>query len=350
MEIVINYSGKWGNSFLSPPNELNEDDVLNNKNVSIHKDRSYVASLSNLNSLKGDVLDFYKKRDISLDTVYGVIYRLCGATYNLEKLKIKDKSIISSLIKNKKISFESKEIETQETVFLRNKELSSERESYSGLPDDSFLKLENIQKYLNVLNYNRENLLKYLLEDKFFEQETEINDILTLLNLLNESLDKKNGFLIKEDEIEFVNNKYKILFEKEIESKSNLRLLAINKAMKEFSEVNVNSKKYLTSNNTLAGISLNGKSFTLKDLMKKFAEKKIVYGNPYIINSWIKDEENGKNINFNKKLSKSHGQLIINIECDYDTSLELETMIYNAGVSSFYVGKKGLAYIKEIIV
>ena len=33
-----------------------------------------------------------------------------------------------------------------------------------------------------------------------------------------------------------------------------------------------------------------------------------------------------------------------------DPQQQLEEMIENAGVSSFYLGKKGLAYVEEIII
>ena len=41
---------------------------------------------------------------------------------------------------------------------------------------------------------------------------------------------------------------------------------------------------------------------------------------------------------------------MIELPLEKDKARELESMINNAGVSSFYLGKKGLAYVSEIRV
>ena len=47
-------------------------------------------------------------------------------------------------------------------------------------------------------------------------------------------------------------------------------------------------------------------------------------------------------------LTKTSGQLEITIDVDRDKAKEIRNLIENAGVSSFYLGKKGLAYVKSI--
>ena len=47
-------------------------------------------------------------------------------------------------------------------------------------------------------------------------------------------------------------------------------------------------------------------------------------------------------------LTKASGQLEINIDIDKDKAREIKTMIENAAVSSFYLGKKGLAYVSDL--
>lgn len=47
-------------------------------------------------------------------------------------------------------------------------------------------------------------------------------------------------------------------------------------------------------------------------------------------------------------MTKASGQLEINIDVDRDKAKEIKTLIENAGVSSFYLGKKGLAYVTNI--
>ena len=47
-------------------------------------------------------------------------------------------------------------------------------------------------------------------------------------------------------------------------------------------------------------------------------------------------------------LSKASGQLIINLNISKEQARDLEEKIEDAGVSSFYLGKKGLAYVTDI--
>ena len=47
-------------------------------------------------------------------------------------------------------------------------------------------------------------------------------------------------------------------------------------------------------------------------------------------------------------LTKSSGFLDIRIDVDKDKAIEIESLIRNAGVSSFYLGKKGIAYVSDI--
>ena len=47
-------------------------------------------------------------------------------------------------------------------------------------------------------------------------------------------------------------------------------------------------------------------------------------------------------------LTKASGKLIINLNISKEQARDLEEKIENAGVSSFYLGKKGLAYVTDI--
>ena len=98
-----------------------------------------------------------------------------------------------------------------------------------------------------------------------------------------------------------------------------------------------------TKSGGISGISKRG--FTKKDFMDRYTtgKKKRVWGNPYMRNEWVDGE--GK---VNLLLTKASGQLEINLDIEADKAKELKTMIDNAGVSSFYLGKKGLAYVSGI--
>ena len=47
-------------------------------------------------------------------------------------------------------------------------------------------------------------------------------------------------------------------------------------------------------------------------------------------------------------MTKASGKLEIIIDIERDRAKEIKKMIENAGVSSFYLGKKGLAYVTDI--
>ncbi|QXW27038.1 hypothetical protein KXJ74_06330 [Acinetobacter johnsonii] len=108
------------------------------------------------------------------------------------------------------------------------------------------------------------------------------------------------------------------------------------------------SKKYdltnaLTKSGGLSGISKRG--FTKKDFMDRYTtgSKKLIWGNPFLLKEKKKGEGEVVSI-----LSKASGQLIINLNISKDQARDLEEKIENAGVSSFYLGKKGLAYVTDI--
>jgi hypothetical protein len=49
-------------------------------------------------------------------------------------------------------------------------------------------------------------------------------------------------------------------------------------------------------------------------------------------------------------LTKASGQLEINIDVDMKKGQEIKDLIEYAGVSAFYLGKKGLAYVSNVRV
>lgn len=338
MIIEINYDSKWGNSFLSEPDEKGK--------------RTYVAATSRLKSPgnKDNALGYYKEKEISLSTVYGILYRLLGARKSLSKLLESDDSILSTLIKEDKISFKIEdEVKWEELVFLRNTTGSYDQNSYSGIPNEDLLSLKGIVSAISVLFYSREQLMDFILSSKHFPVKLENLSILEIAKKIEES-GKNPDLKISEDEFNAVNEAMIDITEKEIHQKASLALLAINKSMILYCKEKGLSSEFLTANNTFAGISLNGNTFTLKDFMKKFANPKTIYGNPYVANYKEKNPITGKYHDAGKKLNKSSGILQIEIDADFDTENDLKELIENAGVGPFYVGKKGLAYVKNIIL
>jgi len=92
-------------------------------------------------------------------------------------------------------------------------------------------------------------------------------------------------------------------------------------------------------------IGISKRTFTKSDFMKRFTSGngKLIFGNPYIRKERVKGV--GEVSYF---MTKASGQLEINIDIDKDRAVKLKEMIDDAGVSSFYLGKKGLAYVSKI--
>jgi hypothetical protein len=93
----------------------------------------------------------------------------------------------------------------------------------------------------------------------------------------------------------------------------------------------------------ISGISKRG--FTKKDFMNRFTtgDKKKIWGNPYIRKERIKGIGEVTSL-----MTKASGTLEIEIPVDRDMGDEIKKMIDRAGVSSFYLGKKGLAFVSSI--
>ncbi|MDF1876898.1 hypothetical protein JHD47_03605 [Sulfurimonas sp. SAG-AH-194-L11] len=72
-------------------------------------------------------------------------------------------------------------------------------------------------------------------------------------------------------------------------------------------------------------------------------DKKKIFGNPYIKKEFIKGEGQ-----VTSTLQKANGTLDITLDIPREKAKELKRLIENAGVSSFYIGKKGLAYVTNI--
>jgi hypothetical protein len=95
----------------------------------------------------------------------------------------------------------------------------------------------------------------------------------------------------------------------------------------------------------ISGISKRG--FTKKDFMDRYTTgpKKTIWGNPFIKKEKIKGQGEVTSM-----MTKASGQLEIIIDVDREKGLEIKKLIESAGVSSFYLGKKGLAYVSNIRV
>ncbi len=87
-------------------------------------------------------------------------------------------------------------------------------------------------------------------------------------------------------------------------------------------------------------------------VIKGFAKDSRPYRGFNGVRDWLNPMSGGrkKAVGTPCQVQKQSGQLEIKLDIDINRAIELKTMIDNAGVSAFYLGKKGLAYVSHIDV
>lgn len=342
MRITIKYEASWRNSFLGGSN-----------NEPLPKGgRTFVGSMTTLGKRdnQGNYSNFIK-REITHDTVMGVLNRLIGDQRKLYQSRSCPKYFFSGL--EEQISFNDQQNQSEpintETVYIRNMEGNTDQNSFTGMikANDPVFRSDYSNIFWGVLTLDIENLCRFIVDESFQVSSSKQFDPLDVLQKLDE-LNK-----LKPIDIETVKNAldtlqkhfsevaYKIVDNKikPIELYCSALYLQISR---------LSQKKYdislaLTKKNGLAGISKRG--YTPKDFMDRYTtgSKKPIWGNPYQLKERRKGE--GEVISL---LTKANGTLDILLDIPEAKAQQLKEMIEAASVSSFYLGKKGLAYVDVI--
>ncbi len=338
MKIVIEYEASWRNSFLDGDN--------NEKPPG--KGRKFIASTTAIKT-EGN----YLPRQITLDTVLGVLNRLIGEQRKLYQIRSEFCNMRNYFadIENA-IEFEdNSKVINLETVYLRNISGSTDQNSFTGMikVDDPIFKSDYSPHFWGILWLETDSLFEFILNDKPFQSDNQnfepcprsicskFEEIKRLkpTDLKGKALSASQ--VLRDKFEEYAYNTDKISF---IRMYCSSLYLQLDRLEKQFDMSSAKSKA-----GKISGVSKN--VFTLKDFMDCYTtgKKKFVYGNPYVKEERLKGEGRTKHV-----LKKASGQLVIKLNLDLPRSLELKKMIDNAGVSSFYLGKKGLAYVTEIDV
>lgn len=335
MKIVIEYESSWRNSFL---------DGSNNEPLP-KKGRNFVSSMTELGKEEN-----YHRREVTKDTVLGVLNRLIGDQRKLYQAREGlggEPHYFNSL--EPIIQFKDKpHTINHEITYIRNMKGSTDQNSYTGMikANDPVFKSDFSKDFWGVLGLDFDELIEFILHEKPNDSYIELDPI-SILNRLKtikkmkaidyEGLPKKAAEVLSEKYSEF-----KPL------SKGQLRILpmycsALYMQLDILSARKVDMTVAKSKLGRISGISKNG--FTPKDFMNKYTSgsKKLIYGNPYVREEYVKGEGRIKHT-----LKKVSGQLEIVLDIERDKSRQIKTMIENAGVSSFYLGKKGLAYVSDI--
>lgn len=335
MKIIIDYDSSWRNSFL---------DGSNNEPLP-KSGRKFIGSMTSLKKAE----NFIHHEEIQLDTVMGILNRLIGDQRKLYQSRSDEDYYFKDL--EPIIQFEdikSKQVLTSEMTYIRNITGSTDQNSFTGMikVKDVMFQSDYAPELWGVLGLEFDELCEFIVSDSRVESRIEADPI-TICHCFDSLAKLKavenEGFvtgalavLAKHFEgTVYQNNKGLVVPSMLYCSALYIQLERLGKRF--------DTSTAVTKTGVISGISKRG--FTQKDFMNRFTtgEKKKIWGNPYIRKERIKGV--GEVVS---KMTKACGQLKIEIPTDREKSREISAMILNAGVSSFYLGKKGLAYVSDI--
>ena len=337
MRIIIEYESSWRNSFLDGSN----DEKLPNKG------RNFVASMTELKKPEN-----YFQREVTKNTVMGILSRLIGDQRKLYQARASEDYYFAD--KEELIAFEDKpKVINREIAYIRNMKGSTDQNSFTGMikVNDPIFLSNYSKEFWGVLALDIEQLCEFILSDKLikeFEIDAPISldpvSILNRLEIIGKSKPVEADGVLKQasDKLASLFDKYKPLNTKGLQLILPMYCSALYVQMQRL-EQRYDMTTAKSKMGGISGISNNG--FTPKDLMRAYTtgKSKLIYGNPYVREEFVKGE--GK---INHNLTKANGQLEITLDINIEQAKELKQMIDNAGVSSFYLGKKGLAYVSDI--
>lgn len=335
MKITIAYESSWRNSFL---------DGSNNEKLPV-SGRNFIGSMTTLKK-EGNFI----QRTISKDTVMGVLNRLIGEQAKLYQARQRPNYYFADIEQQLNDSdIIDKPLISNEMVYIRNVSGSTDQNSFTGLikaNDPAFksafssslwgvlwLSLDEVLDFILDVTYQVNVLfeldpivvshqIELLSSEKPIDVKDKIQEVVTILQANFPDI----NYLTAKEQLPLVSLYTSALY------------LQIERLKNQF-----DLTATLTKSGGLSGISKRG--FTKKDFMDRYTtgSKKLIWGNPYLLKEKKKGEGEVSSI-----LTKASGELEIHLNISKDQADDLKKRIEDAGVSAFYLGKKGLAYVKDI--
>jgi len=334
MKIIIEYESSWRNSFLNGSN----NEALPKKG------REFIGSMTNLGK-EGNFI----KREVTLDTVMGILNRLIGDQRKLYQSRSQPKYYFKDI--EPLVDFTDHPIKTSEMTYIRNMKGSTDQNSFTGMikSRDPMFDSDYSKQLWGVLALNFDELCHFINDDTQVDASIEMDplSICTQFELLGKVKPVENTGLANQAFLTLIRYfpETDYLTKKGEVNPSYFYCSALYMQLDRMAKKGVDIGSAKTKSGTISGISK--RIFTPKDFMNRFTtgEKKKIWGNPYIRKERIKGK--GEVVSL---LEKASGRLEVDIDIDQVTSNDLKEKIDCAGVSSFYLGKKGLAYVSKIRV
>ena len=338
MRIIISYESSWRNSFLDGSNNEPLPD----------KGRNFIGSMTTLKK-EGN----FKSCFVTKDTVMGVLNRLIGEQRKLYQAR-QDKNYYFKDIEAHLTEQDIKDYidsTNDEIVFLRNISGSTDQNAFTGMikANDPAFTSAFSKSLWGVLFLSVEQVIQFIF-NKNSTIETNVPELdplivieqLETLNTLKPiTLEGEAAVAYDEIKNKFNDVDFKLTAKQQFTPVSFYTAALYLQLERLQNEYDLSS--IVTKSGGLSGISKRG--FTKKDFMDRYTtgKKKMIWGNPYILKERRKGE--GESI---QMLTKATGNLEINLNISKELAQDLKQKISDAGVSAFYLGKKGLAYVKEI--
>lgn len=396
MKITVNYSSKWSNSFSNPETKKatalslgSIQESIKGEKVIIDEGDTYEDIMYKINKVHPN----FQYNSITKNTVLGVVSRLLGEVRYLNNILDKDPNHIINKIKDKisfkmfdreiyneviRISTPEKEVQSNGggviSVKSKNNILLNKNE-YSEIFYSVFniVDIETLNNFITTLETSKTvKDIKDFFENKglLYKENFELYKFIELYNRnikLTEGYDKEyRNFKKGKSEInEEINDYIRVI----------KRIGILNHKDENYhlkpNYINIPGiliyllSHFLTRNNydlcgiltekkgNIKGIAEASGGLTIKDFYNAFSNKKTSIDSPYFLKAKFFDKKENKSINqsdFNIGISKEDGVLVIFIDVSEEEAIELKKIINLVGVSTFQLGKKGLAYIKEIDV
>ncbi|WP_322804594.1 type I-Fv CRISPR-associated protein Cas5fv [Vibrio alfacsensis] len=336
LRVRINYNSKYCNQFLDGSN--NEPLPKNG--------RKFAASMGSLKTNTRHV-------DITQNTVLGVLSRLIGDQRKLYQARNSDDFYFADILD--KITFKKHEVvPTDAIVFLRN--MGGSHEGGSGLVNaaPSIFTVKGTSKLWSVLYAKHEDIPKIVTGDidppfiKHHDFDT-ISERFKEIKKLNVDYSEDYKECIETFVKSFPQSLTPKSFLKKNPEKLKVEALycsLIYYWLQKLIKLDYNFDELLTGNEVIQGISKA--TYTEKDFMlyKYKGGKKIAIGNPTVVSKKVVGS-GGKSENI-PALTIEDGILDIYIEVDVQRAKEIKEAIEAARVTTFTLGKKGLAYVEGI--
>ena len=347
MRITIQYEASWRNSFLDGSN--NEPLPKNG--------REFIGSMTKLKERKNDLHANFIKRDISIDTVMGILNRLIGDQRKLYQSRLAENYFFADI--EKKVTFADLHDKSTplnaEIVYIRNITGSTDQNAFTGMikSNHSAFNSDFSRELWGVLWLKFDQLLNFI-KDESLDATLDNTVSLDPTTVLNQSILLDELKLMEFDELsKNVVEKLDIVHpgQSYVEAQEKLKPIRIYAAAL-YIQLHRLGKRFDISNacnrrgSSVYVFGYSKRGFNgARDFMKNFitGEEKPIWGNPYI----LKERRKGEG-EVTSMLTKANGTLEINLDITQEKAEQFKSMIDAAGVSSFYLGKKGLAYVDSI--